>query len=91
MYTSVTFVWMEEDEVQQDTFSFYGPAPTLGDVISLRSPVDGDGDSEIPAGGYLVQERALVLPDMRWDVQAWSAEYVASAPDIGYHTVDESE
>lgn len=75
MYTSVEFVWMEGGEVERDAISFYGPAPMVGDLIGLLEDAQGDVGS-IPTGDYFVRQRTLILPAMRWDVIAWSLEYL---------------
>lgn len=91
-HVGVTVWWLDPKVGEcEDSFSYYGPAPQVGDIFAIDiERVDRDRfDTDAPDGLYLVQQRTLVYPAMGWQILIVQA--AVDAEDEDKQTSDDSD
>lgn len=81
----------EEGEEAEDSFSYYGPVPEVGDLFILDHEPGMDPEmTDAPNGPYYVQRRAFHLPQMGWRILIVSVDALGD-PDQNADDSDEED
>lgn len=63
-------VWFSDadGDEQEDSFSYFGPVPGVGDIFAIATPSGEPSFTTAPDGEYFVKDRRFHFPARAWEI-----------------------